>query len=113
MPGEDHDHGAKVNTFRDAGDVGKKLQRIRHHRIGCEMMLHGPHAVEAGLIGDPCDIDFLKEYRPVGGRWSDWRGLPAFLCFIAIPVLIVLNEYRGSYAHADFLSSLSASMVES
>src|SRR5215475_4729593 len=104
MPGQDDNHCTEVNTFRDAGEVGQKLQRVSHHRVGCEVMLHSPHAVKAGLVGDPGDVKLFKEDRSVGGVRAGWGLLSALLGLVAIPVFVVLHEYGGSYTHTAVLS---------
>ena len=61
MPGEDNNLGAEVDTFCNTSEVGKKLERVGHHRVGREMVLHGPHAVKTGIVGDASNVDFFKE----------------------------------------------------
>src|SRR5690348_7458500 len=42
VPGQHHDHRAKINPLGNAGNVSEVLQRIGNHRIRREVMLDGP-----------------------------------------------------------------------
>jgi len=61
MLGRDYNHSTEVDTLRDASKIREKLQWVRHHRVGGEMMFHRPDTIKTGRVGNACDVDFLKE----------------------------------------------------
>jgi len=103
MPRQDRHHGAEVHALRDAGDIGQVLQRIGDHRVGREVVLDGPHRVEAGVVGDARDVDLLAEDVAIRARRMRRDLLAALLGLVTIPVGVVLVENGGAYAHGKSL----------
>ena len=59
MPRQHRDHRSQVHALGDAGDIGQILQRVRHHRVGREVVLDGPDGIETGVVGDDGRCRFL------------------------------------------------------
>src|SRR5262249_14628468 len=59
VPGQHRDHRAQINLPGDAGDIGKVLKRVGHHRVWREVMLDGPDRIEAARIRDTRDGEFF------------------------------------------------------
>lgn len=99
VPRQHRDHGAEIDALGDTRHVGQVLQRIGDHGVGREVMLDGPQRIEAGIVGDARDVEFFQEDVAVGLLRTGGDLFTALLRFVAIPVGIVLIEYRGAYAH--------------
>src|SRR5215469_3177601 len=61
VPGQHRDHRAQVNVPGDAGDIGKVLKRVCDHCVWGEVMLDGPHRIEASHVCNARDVEFLVE----------------------------------------------------
>ena len=59
VPRENDNHRAHVDALRPPREVGEELRRVVDHRVGREVVLHGPERIEPERLDQLAEAELL------------------------------------------------------